>query len=107
MVQGARLAKRHADHGLLGFLGRLADRFRHFAGLAVAEADAALLIADHHQGGEGEPPAALDGRGDAIDVHQLFDDVVFAALFGLVAVAPVAAIAAAALLFTTGHTLFP
>ena len=82
MVQGAALTQRDADHRLLGFFGRLADGFRHFTGLTVAEADAALLIANHHQGGEGEATAAFDGRGDAVDVHQLFDDVALRSGFG-------------------------
>jgi hypothetical protein len=39
-------------------LGRLADRLRHFARLAVAEADAALLVADDDERGKAEarPP---------------------------------------------------
>jgi hypothetical protein len=75
VVQGAALAQRHADHGLLGLFRGLADGFGHFARLAVAEAHAALLVAHHHQGGEGEPAAAFDGRGHAVDVDQLLDDV--------------------------------
>jgi hypothetical protein len=75
VVQGARLAERDADHGLLGFFGRLADGFRHFTRLAMTEADAALLVADDHQSGEAEATAALNGGGDAVDVDELFDDV--------------------------------
>ena len=62
----------------LGVLGRLADRFRHFARLAVAEADAALLVADDHEGGEAEAPAALHDLGDAVDVDQLVDELAVA-----------------------------
>mgnify|MGYP000719087264 CR=1 FL=1 len=68
-------------------------------GLAVAEADAALLVADHHQGGEAEATATLNGRRDAIDVHQLFDDAViflFALATTIVAVATTATTAFAA-----------
>src|SRR5690606_32567903 len=100
VVQGAALAERHADHGLLGFLGRLADGFRHLARLAVTEADAALAVADDHQGREREPAPALHGGGDAVDVNQLFDQFVFDA-FRSVPVAAVAAIAAATLLITS------
>src|SRR5260221_12666873 len=89
MVQGATLAQGYADHRLLGFLGRLADGLGNFAGLAVAEADAAFLVADDHQGGERESPATFHRRRDAVDVHQLLDDVAVGAVFG-VAVAPVA-----------------
>src|SRR5665213_1334769 len=102
VVQGAGFAQRHADHGLLGFLGGLADGLGHFARLAVAETDPALLIADQHQGGEGETPAALHRGRDAVDVHQLFDDVAIAALLGFVPVAS-PAVTAAALLFATSH----
>ena len=81
-MQRAALAQRHADQRALGRLGRLADRFRHFARLAVAEADAALLVADDHQRGEAEPPAALHHLGDAVDVDQLVDELAVARLRG-------------------------
>ena len=54
--------------------GRLADRFRHFARLAVAEADAALLVADDDECCKAEAPAALDDLGDAVDVDELVDE---------------------------------
>src|SRR5207302_433532 len=79
--------QRHADHRLLGFLGRLADGFRHFARLAVTEAHTALLVADDHQGGEGEPAAALHGGGDTVDVHQLLDDFAVAVFFAIATIA--------------------
>src|SRR5436190_392175 len=91
VVQGAAFAQRHADHRLLGFFGRLADGFRHFARLAVTEAHAALLVAHHHQGGEREPAAALNGGRDAVDVDQLLDEFVVTILV-VVAVATVAAL---------------
>ena len=58
VVQRAAFAQRHADQRALGGFGGLADGFRHFARLAVAEADAALLVANDDQGGEAEarPP---------------------------------------------------
>src|SRR5262249_3942956 len=79
------------DHRLLGFFRRLADGFRHLAGLAVAEAHAALLVAHHHEGGEREAAAALHGGGHAVDVHQLLDDFAVA-LFLVGAIATVAAL---------------
>ena len=85
--QRPALAQRHADQVALGGLGRLADRLRHLAGLAVAEADAALLVADDDQRREAEAPAALHHFGDAVDVDQPVDE------FALLAV--VAAVAAA------------
>ena len=74
VVQGAAFLHRHADHAALGAFGRLADRLRHLARLAGALADAALLIAHHHQRGEREAPAALHHLGHAVDGDQLVDD---------------------------------
>ena len=70
VMQRAAFAQRHADQRALGGFRRLADRFRHFARLAVAEADAALLVADDDERGEAETTAALHHFGDAIDVDQ-------------------------------------
>src|ERR1043165_6288534 len=75
MMQRAAFAERYPDHVALGGLGRLADRLRHFARLAMAEPDPALLIADDHQRGKAEPAAALDHLGDAVDVHELVDEL--------------------------------
>lgn len=55
-----------------GLLDRLLDGSRDFAGLAVAEADAAIAVADDSQSGEREDAAALDDLGDAVDRDQLF-----------------------------------
>jgi hypothetical protein len=55
---------------------RLGDRDRHFARLAVAEADAAGAVADHGQRGEAELLAALDDLGDAVDRDQLLEQVI-------------------------------
>ena len=74
VMQRAAFAQRHADQAALGGFGRLADRLRHFARLAVAEADAALLVADDDQRGEAEAPAALHHLGDAVDVDELVDE---------------------------------
>ena len=80
VMQRAAFAQRDADHAALGRLGRLADRFRHLAGLAVAEADAALLVADDDERGEAEAPAALHHLGDAVDVDQPVDEFAVALL---------------------------
>ena len=74
VMKRAALTERDADHATLGSFGRLADRFRHFAGLAVAEADAALLVADDDESGEAEATAALHHFGDAVDVDQPIDE---------------------------------
>ena len=78
VMQRPARAQRHEDHVALGALGRLADGFRHFARLAVTEADAALLVADDHEGGEAEATAALDDLGDAVDVDELVDELAVA-----------------------------
>src|SRR5262252_1399337 len=78
MMQGATFAQRHARQSALGGVGRLADRLRHFASLAVTEADAALLIADNDECGKAEPAAALHDFGDAVDMHELVDELAVA-----------------------------
>ena len=44
----------------------------------MAEADAALLVADDDERGEAEAPAALHHLGDAIDVNELVDELAVA-----------------------------
>src|SRR5690242_105928 len=80
VMQRAALAQWHLDQVALGRLGRLADGFWHLAGLAVAEAHAALLIAHHDECGEAETAATLDHLGHAIDVHELVDELAVALL---------------------------
>jgi hypothetical protein len=84
VMQGAARAQRHEDQVALGDLGRLADRFRHFTRLAVAEADAALLVANDHESGEAEAATTLHDLGNAIDVNELVDELAVA-LFALAA----------------------
>src|SRR5581483_211115 len=78
VMQRAAFAQRHPRQAALGGVGRLADRLRHFARLAVAEADAALLIADDDEGGEAEAAPALHHLGDAVDMHELVDELAVA-----------------------------
>src|SRR5262245_29068564 len=80
VVERAALAQRHPDQVALGGVGRLADRLRHLACLAVTEADAPLLVADHHERGKAKAPATLDYLGHAIDVDELVREL---ALFPL------------------------
>src|SRR3990170_6848003 len=75
VVQRAALAQGHAHEVALGGVGGLADRLRHLARLAMAEADATLLVADDHERGEAEAAAAFDHLGDAIDVDELVDEL--------------------------------
>ncbi len=71
VMQRAGVAERHAEQIAARGLGGLADRFRHFARLAVAEADAALEVADDDERGEAEALTALHDLGDAVDVDEL------------------------------------
>ena len=71
VMQRAGVAERHAQQIAARGLGGLADRFRHLACLAVAEADAALQVADDDERGKAEALAALHDLGDAIDVDEL------------------------------------
>src|SRR5689334_8935670 len=96
MMQSAAVAQRNADHRLLRRSSRLADRFRHFAGLAVAEASAALAVADHHERRETEALAALHRLRDAVDVDELFDQLCAAVLAAATATPPVVTPAATA-----------
>ena len=80
VMQRTALAQRHAGQVALGGFGGLADRLRHFARLAVTEAGAALLVADHDQRCETEALAALDDLGHAIDVDELVDELAVALL---------------------------
>src|SRR5438477_434446 len=65
---------RHREEVLLRVLDRLRDRERYLARLAVADADAVDLVADHDERGEGEAAPALDDLGDTVDLdHALLE----------------------------------
>ena len=66
----------------------------------MAEADPALLVADHHERGEAEASAALDHLGHAIDVHELVDELA-------VALAIIASLLASSLLASCHVDSFP
>ena len=80
MMQRATIAQRYAHQLALGGFRRLADGFRHFARLAMAEADAALQVADDDERRKAEALAALHHLGDAIDVHELVGKLAVALL---------------------------
>ncbi|MEY9607750.1 hypothetical protein ABIF21_000624 [Bradyrhizobium elkanii] len=79
-MQRAAFTQRDARQIALRRFGRLADRFRNFARLAVAEPDPALLVADHDQRRKAEALAALDDLRHAIDVDELVDELAVALL---------------------------
>src|SRR5882757_5722700 len=78
MMQGAPVLQRHPDHGTLGGFRRLTDGLRHLARLAMPEADPAALVAHDHKRREAEAPTALHHLGDAVDVHELVDELAVA-----------------------------
>src|SRR3712207_3719753 len=57
----------HLVEVLLRLLDALGDRRGHLLGLAVADADGAVTVADDDQRGEAEAPATLDDLGHAVD----------------------------------------
>ena len=65
----------HAEEILLGALDALLDRERHLVGLAVADAHDFAFVADDHERGEREAPAALDDLGDAVDLDDALLEV--------------------------------
>ena len=75
---------RDLDQVLAGVLDRLLDRQRHLAGLAVADADHGVLVANGDERGEREPPAALDDLGDAVDLDHALLQVEALRAHGLV-----------------------
>jgi hypothetical protein len=66
-VRDGALDARDLEELLLGLLDTLGDRRGHLLGLAVADADGAVAVADDDQGGEAEATATLDDLGDAVD----------------------------------------
>src|SRR3954452_7255735 len=79
-MKRAPIAEGNPDHRLLRSSGSLADRLRDLAGLAMAEASAALAVADHHERCEAEALAALHGLRNAVDVDELLDELLAAFL---------------------------
>ena len=64
--RGAR--ERDVEERLARLLDALLHREPGLLGLAVAEPDAAVAVADHHERGEREAPAALDDLRHAVDL---------------------------------------
>ena len=70
MRNGAFLGQRNLEHVLLGVLDALADGDGHLGGLAHADTDVAVAIADDDERGQAEATAALDDLGNAVDVNN-------------------------------------
>ncbi len=73
-VRDGALDARDLEEVLLGLLDALGDRRGHLLGLAVADADRAVAVADDHQGGEAEATTTLDDLGDAVDRDDALDE---------------------------------
>src|SRR5690606_8439631 len=71
-----RVVQRHRRHILASRLHRLLNGNRDFASLAVAEADLAATVADDRERRETELTSALHDLRDAIDRHELLDELV-------------------------------
>src|SRR5581483_3580902 len=70
LVRDRRTMLRDREEVLLRVLDGLRDRERHFARLAVADADAVDLVANDDERCEREAAAALDDLGDAVDLDD-------------------------------------
>src|SRR5437588_872612 len=70
LVGDRRAMLRHAVEVLLRALDALLDRDGDLIGLPVADPHHLALIADHHQCGEREAPAALDDLRDPVDLDD-------------------------------------
>ena len=72
-VRDGALDARDLEEVLLGLLDTLGDRRGHLLGLAVADADRAVAVADDDQRGEAEAATTLDDLGDAVDRDDALD----------------------------------
>ena len=88
LVRNRAVLDRNSDKLFLGMLNRLGDRFRNFSGLALADADPSLLVADDHQRGEIETLAALDDLRDPVDKDDLVFQIQFISIDLQISLAP-------------------
>ena len=79
-------AQLNADHLSLGLLGRLADRLGHLFGLALAEPNAALLVANDDKRGKAETLTTFNGFRNPVDRDQAVGE--FGGFLTVAAVAP-------------------
>ena len=61
----------HLHQVLLGVVDAFGDGLLHLLGLAQAVAHHTVLVAHHHDGGEGEGASALGHLGHAVQGHEL------------------------------------
>ena len=67
LMRDGGVYKRELHHLFLGAGGAFLDGGLDFVGLAQAHAHLAVIVADHHEGVEGEALAALHDLGHAVD----------------------------------------
>jgi hypothetical protein len=86
---------------LLGLFDTLRDRQRDFLGLAVADADQSVAVADDHESGEAEATTTLHDLGDTVDRDDALQELVVATVARVAVttatLVPIATAAAAAL----------
>src|SRR5205085_7870515 len=70
------------------FFHRLLHRYGYLLGLALADANPAVTVADDRERGEGENASALHHLGDAVDGDHLFAQTVAAIILLLPALLP-------------------
>jgi hypothetical protein len=83
-VMQRALLEADLDHLAAGFFHRLLHGDRNFLRLALADAHAAIAVADHRQRREAEDPSALHHLGDAVDPDHLFLQAVAAVVLLLI-----------------------
>ena len=98
MMQRTAFTHRHTDHRALGAFSRLADRFRHFARLTSAPANAALFVTHNNQCREAKPTTTLYHLRHAIDGNQLVLQLI--AFLAIRALFPITITATATTTFT-------
>ena len=76
MRNGASV-KGNREQVLLGLLAALANRLRHFVGLAKADANAALAVTNDNLRGERKPATALNDFCAAVDMNHAVSQLLF------------------------------
>jgi hypothetical protein len=73
-VRNGRANSWNAEEALLGFLNSLSDCRWNFLGLAVADADHAIAIANDYKSGERKATTTLDHLGNAVDGDNTLEE---------------------------------
>ena len=76
MMQSAAFAQWNANHFLFRSSGRFVDRLGHFACFTMAKACTALTVTDHYQSSKAKTLTTFNGFRNAVDMDQLFDQLI-------------------------------